>query len=101
MTWTGSRADRGTWPPPGWAATRRRVLRTHNGICHVCGRPGSDQVDHVQPLAEGGSHDDANLRPIHSRPCHLRKTAAESARGRTRKSRRPAEPHPGFLEGGA
>lgn len=61
----------------GWDSQRRnaRVLRRHRTICHVCGRPGGDQVDHVLALALGGADTDDNLRPIHPRPCHLEKTA--------------------------
>jgi 5-methylcytosine-specific restriction endonuclease McrA len=57
-------------------------MSTETGICHVCDRPGADQVDHVVPLAEGGADEDWNLAPIHSEPCHRRKTAAEAKRAR-------------------
>jgi 5-methylcytosine-specific restriction protein A len=57
-----------------------------DGICHVCGLPGSDEVDHVIALAEGGADDDSNLAPIHSRPCHLQKTADEAERARRREA---------------
>lgn len=75
----------------------KRIIRRDNGICHVCGKPGANQADHITPLAEGGTEDDHNLAAIHARPCHLRKTLAEAARGRARKSRRrPPEQHPGL-----
>ena len=38
---------------------------------------------HVIPLAEGGADTLDNLRPIHARPCHQRKTQAEAQRART------------------
>lgn len=60
----------------------RAVMELHDGRCHVCGELGSDQVDHVVPLAEGGSDGMDNRRPIHSEPCHREKTAAEAARAR-------------------
>lgn len=41
--------------------------------CWVCGGP-KDQVDHVKPLAAGGAHLLANLRPICA-PCNRRKSA--------------------------
>lgn len=62
----------------------RVIMDKHDGTCHVCGLPGSDQVDHVIPLAEGGSDDMENRRPIHSEPCHREKSAAEAQRGRER-----------------
>lgn len=67
----------------GWdrQAQRRRILRRHKGICHVCGQPGADAVDHVVALAEGGKDIPANLRPIHSVPCHREKTEAEKRAG--------------------
>jgi 5-methylcytosine-specific restriction endonuclease McrA len=67
----------------GWAQQRRaqRILETDD-TCHVCQRQGSDQVDHVIPLAEGGADDATNLAPIHRIPCHRDKTAAEATRGR-------------------
>lgn len=71
----------------GWEQQRRaeRVMRQHHGICHVCHQPDADQVDHVLALEEGGADDEANLRPIHARPCHADKTQAEAARARARK----------------
>jgi 5-methylcytosine-specific restriction endonuclease McrA len=56
----------------------RMSNETH--ICHVCDRPGADQVDHVVPLAQGGADEEWNLAPIHAEPCHRNKTQAE-ARG--------------------
>lgn len=61
-----------------------RIIAQHHGRCHVCGQPGATEVDHVTPEAEGGSSDDANLAPIHPKPCHEAKTKAEAARGRAR-----------------
>lgn len=60
-----------------------RILRAHDGICHICGLPGADEVDHVIPTAEGGADEDRNLRPIHSVPCHQNKTLQEAARARS------------------
>lgn len=59
-------------------------MELHDGICHVCGRPGANEVDHVIPLSEGGADDMDNRRPIHARPCHVEKTQAEAQRARQR-----------------
>jgi 5-methylcytosine-specific restriction protein A len=61
---------------------RQRILGRHGRVCHVCGRRGADQVDHVIPLAEGGTDTDENLRPIHDQPCHRNKTREEAKRAR-------------------
>ena len=69
----------------GWEQQRRakRILR-RDDTCHVCGLPGANEVDHVIPIAEGGADDETNLAPIHSIPCHRRKTAEEAKRARNR-----------------
>jgi 5-methylcytosine-specific restriction endonuclease McrA len=68
----------------------RYILMKYDTVCHVCGRPGADEVDHVIALAEGGPDTVENLRPIHGGPgsCHARKTADEAARGRARRAQR-------------
>ena len=38
-------------------------------------------LDHITPLAEGGSNEDANLQPLCG-PCHDLKTAKGAARAR-------------------
>lgn len=42
------------------------------GVCHLCGEPGADTLDHVVPLSRGGSNGVGNLRPAH-RGCNSRK----------------------------
>lgn len=87
----------------GWQRQKdnQRTMRLHRGICHWCRRPGSDRIDHVIPLAQGGTDDEANRRPIHNQPCHRQKTAQEQAAGRARhSSRRPTETHPGLRDAG-
>ena len=87
----------------GWERQKenQQTLAAHGGICHVCGKPGADRVDHVIPLAVTGpaGNVESNRRPIHENPCHKQKIAAEAAAGRAKKSRlRPKERHPGMVD---
>jgi len=98
--WEGS--TRRVRLPKEWHAQRQRILRNHERICHVCGLPGADQVDH---LVAGDDHSDANLRPIHREPCHREKSSREGgqAAGRARRERvaarrRSPERHPGLCD---
>lgn len=57
------------------------VLHAASGICHWCGLTinsarESFEVEHVIPLALGGSNETANLRPIHQ-GCHREKTRGD------------------------
>lgn len=95
-------STRRTRLPKDWFQRRARVLRRDNGICHVCKLPGADSVDHV---IAGDAHDEANLKAIHKRPCHARKSSREGgqAAGQARKARaaarfRPQEDHPGLID---
>lgn len=84
----------------GWSKLRASVLRRDRGICYVCHQAGADTVDHVVPLARGGTSHPSNLAAIHSRPCHATKTAQEAAEGRRLRRAsglRPPERHPGSL----
>lgn len=45
---------------------REAVMRAHNGICHICGQPAADAIDHIVPVALGGSDDPMNLAPAHT-----------------------------------
>jgi 5-methylcytosine-specific restriction protein A len=60
--------------PKDWAKRRLRILKRDNWTCYICGRPGADQVDHIQ---RGDNHDDTNLAAIHKDPCHRLKTDRE------------------------
>lgn len=83
--------------PAEWHRIQRQVL-ADSDICYVCGKPGSDGVDHVIPRHKGGSEGRENLAPIHTDPCHNRKSSAEGI-SRKRELRalrkRPLERHPG------
>lgn len=86
--------------PKGWERTRKRILRRDGRKCYLCGAEGCRAVDHIVPVCEGGTEDDANLAAICDE-CHGRKTAAEANRhnAHAQPRRRPAEPHPGLLDG--
>lgn len=66
-----------------WERVRAAHLRDHPD-CRRCGQPGQ-HVDHIIPLARGGTHDPANLQTLcHS--CHSMKTVAlDGGFGRTRR----------------
>lgn len=49
---------------------RNRRILAASDVCHICGHPGSDAVDHVVPLnpragGQVGTEDPSNLRPAH------------------------------------
>ncbi|TNV14914.1 HNH endonuclease [Buttiauxella sp. B2] len=64
----------------GWDKTRLRILQRDKGLCQECLRRGAITeatcVDHIDPLANGGSHSDDNLQSLCT-PCHRVKTARE------------------------
>lgn len=70
-----------------WQITRERILRRDNGLCQPClladQLTPATQVDHIRPLADGGTDTDANLQAI-CKPCHDAKTKQEAERGRQR-----------------
>jgi 5-methylcytosine-specific restriction endonuclease McrA len=55
MTRTNTRAQQ---------RNNKNILATSD-LCHICGHPGADAVDHVIPLARGGDDSPANKRPAH------------------------------------
>lgn len=79
--WQGS--TRSQKVKSGWQQQReaRRVMRRDDTVCHWCGLPGSDEVDHVIPISENGPDTMTNKAPIHHR-CHTIKTQQEARRGK-------------------
>jgi 5-methylcytosine-specific restriction enzyme A len=64
----------------------RYILQRDDTICHICGRPGSNEADHIIPLAHGGADSIENMAAIHGGPgsCHEQKTTAEAHAGASR-----------------
>ncbi len=57
-----------------WSATRKRVI-ARDGRCLLCGSAANLEVDHVVPVARGGTSDDVvNLQTLCS-SCDARKGA--------------------------
>lgn len=90
----------------------QRVIAAHAGICHLCGHPDAEQVDHVIPWSQWAHHtlsvhDASNLRPAHGQPCptcgqecHADKSETERVAGikaKAARGKRPSERHPGSL----
>ncbi|WP_280314457.1 HNH endonuclease [Nocardia wallacei] len=66
--------------PANWDRDRAHVLRRDRGICHICGKPGADTVDHITPQSQGGRDHPDNYAAIHDDPCHRIKTNQERTR---------------------
>ena len=56
---------------------RETVMRSNQGLCHICGEPYADAIDHIVPVAWGGSDDITNLAPAH-RSCNSSKGASKN-----------------------
>ncbi len=44
---------------------RNAKILAASDVCGLCGRPGSDAVDHKVPITRGGTEDPSNLQPVH------------------------------------
>ena len=74
--------ERAHYTSADWRARRLRLLRRDAFVCQACSRAASGQaahVDHIKPLEEGGTDDDANLQTL-CRSCHGAKTREEQRR---------------------
>lgn len=63
------------------AEHREAICKARKWLCHICGLPIDPvrmkwELDHIIPLASGGSDDDENLAPAHAK-CHLEKTVGD------------------------
>lgn len=80
----GTRKGSGRGGRP-WRRKRDQVLQRDKGLCQPCMQQGrispATQVDHIIPVAEGGTCADSNLQAI-CKACHDVKTQAEAQNGR-------------------
>ncbi|WP_425585929.1 HNH endonuclease [Streptomyces thioluteus] len=68
----------------GWNSLRLRILRRDSYTCYRCGSSSASEVDHIVPVAFGGTDDPQNLSAI-CRTCHREKTNTERAAARRRR----------------
>jgi 5-methylcytosine-specific restriction endonuclease McrA len=68
--------------PPGWAATRARIMRRDGHRCRWCGAP-ANEAHHTQP----GNEDEATIIAL-CHTCHAAVTAQQSAAARRHESPR-------------
>ena len=65
-----------------WRKLRDWVI-AREPVCRLCAQAGrvrpADLVDHIRPLAAGGTHHPTNLQPL-CRRCHAAKTADDQRR---------------------
>lgn len=80
----------------------QQTLTRANHQCEIRGETcehEAKEVDHIIPVAEGGTDEPTNLQAV-CRSCHREKTLHEIARGKARRLarlRRPEPPHPGYV----
>ena len=65
----------------GWEKLRKKILERDRYLCQECLKCGiyktATDVDHIVPLAKGGSNDENNLQSL-CHECHKHKTCQES-----------------------
>lgn len=70
-----------------WRRLREQILERDGYLCQcqACEKRSvpliAHEVDHIKPIAQGGTDDPKNLQAI-NRDCHKAKTRAEAVRGR-------------------
>jgi len=65
-----------------WRRLRAQIL-AESDVCHWCGHPGANAVDHLVPISRGGDPQGrGNLAPIHGRErCPTCGRACNSVKG--------------------
>lgn len=63
-----------------WMAMRKRIITAHP-ICQICNAAVAEVVDHIVPLAKGGTNDDDNLQSA-CKPCNVSKGVKASYQAR-------------------
>ncbi|AKX52025.1 hypothetical protein AKN92_11480 [Thiopseudomonas alkaliphila] len=72
-TWGRGRGGR------AWRKLREQIILRDKQICQHCGLLALEpEVDHIVPLAAGGTDAPGNLQVLCKSPCHADKTARES-----------------------
>jgi 5-methylcytosine-specific restriction endonuclease McrA len=74
--------ERAHYTSADWRARRLRLLIRDAYTCRDCGRVthgSAAHVDHITPLEDGGTDNDANLETL-CEACHGRKTRDEQRR---------------------
>ncbi|WP_443047854.1 HNH endonuclease [Streptomyces sp. H39-S7] len=66
----------------GWSRLRLQILRRDSYHCYLCGSPKANEVDHIIPVALGGTDDPLNLAAC-CKTCHKAKSVRESQFGRS------------------
>lgn len=56
-----------------WQKIRGNILARDGYACALCGSTDRLEIDHIKPLAEGGTHEDSNLRVL-CLSCNRRKS---------------------------
>lgn len=61
-----------------WRRKRDEIFKRDKFTCQICFRVGGDlELDHILNVARGGTDADSNLQTV-CKPCHQKKTHAES-----------------------
>ncbi len=72
--WCSKSCFADAWATFSWSFCRKRVLRRDNFTCVKCAARYAAEVDHIQPLIEGGKLcDPVNLRTL-CHDCHKAET---------------------------